>query len=110
MPVRIGSGLSTSPDPRAAAVEASLAARRGLHGAPCDLVVLFAAGRHLSAPEATIEGVQEALEPGEIVGCGAGGVIGACREVEDGTAVSVWAAHLGEDASASVFHTVVEEL
>jgi small ligand-binding sensory domain FIST len=110
MPVRIGSGLSTTPDPRAAAVEASLAARRGLQGSSCDLVVVFAAGRHLAAPEATIEGVQEALEPDQLIGCGAEGVIGAVREVEDGTAVAVWAAHLGEDASASVFHTVVEEL
>src|SRR2546423_686661 len=31
MPVRIGTGLSTSPDARAGAVEASLAARRGLN-------------------------------------------------------------------------------
>jgi small ligand-binding sensory domain FIST len=109
MSVRIGAGLSTSPDPRAAAVEASLAARRGLAGGSCDLVVVFLSGRHLAAPEATIEGIGEALEPAELVGCGAGGVIGACREVEDGTAVAVWAAHLG-DASVSTFHTVVEEL
>jgi small ligand-binding sensory domain FIST len=109
MSVRIGTGLSTAPDPRAGAVEAALAARRGLKGASCDLVVVFAAGRHLAAPEATLEGVYEALEPEQLIGCGAGGVIGACREVEDGTAVAVWAAHLA-DATASVFHSVVEEL
>jgi small ligand-binding sensory domain FIST len=109
MPVRIGTGLSTSPDPRAGGVEAALAARRGLQGAACDLVVTFLAGAHLAAPEATLEGIREALSPGELIGCGAGGVIGACREVEDGTAISVWAAHL-DQGSASVFHSVVEDL
>jgi small ligand-binding sensory domain FIST len=109
MPVRIGTGLSTSPDPRAGGVEAALAARRGLHGASCDLVVTFVTGAHLAAPEATVEGIHEALAPEQLIGCGAGGVIGACREVEDGTAVSVWAAHL-DGATAAVFHSVVEEL
>jgi small ligand-binding sensory domain FIST len=109
MPVHIGTGLSTAPDPRAGGVEAALNARRGLAGASCDLVVAFLAGSHLAAPEATLEGIREALAPDQLIGCGAGGVIGNCREVEDGTGVSVWAAHL-ESASASVFHTVVEEL
>jgi small ligand-binding sensory domain FIST len=109
MPVRIGTGLSTSPDPRAGGVEAALNARRGLGGSSCDLVVTFLAGAHLAVPEATLEGIHEALAPDQLIGCGAGGVIGACREVEDGTAVSVWAAHLGS-ASASAFHAVVEEL
>jgi small ligand-binding sensory domain FIST len=109
MPVRIGTGLSTSPDPRAGAVEAALAARRGLGGLSCDLVVTFLSGAHLAAPEATLEGLHEALSPEQLIGCGAEGVIGAVREVEAGTAVSVWAAHL-ESATASVFHSVVEEL
>ena len=38
------------------------------------------------------EGVHEALAPAAIVGCGAGGVLGAGREIEGGTAVTVWAA------------------
>ncbi len=36
-------------------------------------------------------------------------MIGARREVEDGTAVAVWAAHLGA-GSASTFHATVEEV
>ena len=36
-------------------------------------------------------------------------MIGARREVEHGTAVSVWAAHLG-DGAASTFHASVEEV
>ena len=62
MGVRIGSGLSTEPDARFGAVEAAAAARDALGGRPCDLAVVFAAGAHLAAPEATLEGVHEALD------------------------------------------------
>ena len=106
MPVRIGTGLSTSPDPRAGALEATLTARDGLDGSPCDLAVVFASGTHLAAPEAVLEAVHEGLAPGELVGCAAGGVIAARREVEEGTAVAVWAAQL-DGGSAGTFHAVV---
>jgi small ligand-binding sensory domain FIST len=109
MSVRIGSGLSTTPDARAGAVEAALAAREGLEGAPCDLAVVFAAGAHVAAPEATLEGVHEALAPAELAGCGAGGVIGGRREIEEGTGIAVWAAHL-DAGRATAFHATVEEL
>jgi len=109
MPVRIGTGLSTAPDPRAGGVEAALGARRGLGGESCDLCLVFVSGHHLAAPEATLEGIHEALAPDQLIGCGAGGVIGERREVEDGTGIAVWAAHL-DAATAEVFHTEVEEL
>jgi len=109
MPVRIGTGLSTSPDQRAGALEAALTAREGLDGEPCDLALVFAAGTHLAAPEAVLEAVHEALDPAALIGCAAGGVIGARREVEDGTAVSVWAAHL-DGGTAATFHALVEEI
>jgi small ligand-binding sensory domain FIST len=103
VPVRIGSGLSTAPDTRTAAVEAARAAAAGLGGASCDVALLFASGSHLAAPEAALEGVHDVLAPAELAGCGAAGVIGGDREIEDGTAVVVWAAHLdGGDAVA--FH------
>ena len=47
-----------------------------LEGAPADLVVVFAAGAHLAAPEATLEGVHAELAPEMLIGCGAGGVLG----------------------------------
>ena len=47
--------------------------------------------------------------PTSLIGCGAGGVIGQSREIETGSAVSVWAASLG-DGSATTFHATVEEL
>jgi small ligand-binding sensory domain FIST len=90
------------------AVEAAIAARSGLDGRRADVAVVFAAGAHLAAPEATLEGVHEALSPGQLVGCGAGGVLGAGREVEGGTCVAVWAAALGA-GSAQAFHATAEE-
>ena len=64
---------------------------------------------HLVAPEALLEAVHEALAPEELVGCGAGGRDRPHREIEEGTAVSIWAAHLG-DGTATAFHAAVEEL
>jgi small ligand-binding sensory domain FIST len=103
MSIRIGSGLSTDPDVRLGAIEAAAAAREALDGDPADLAVVFACGSHLAAPEATLEGVHEALAPRALVGCGAGGVLGEGREIEDGTAVAVWAASLDEGV-ATPFH------
>jgi small ligand-binding sensory domain FIST len=109
MPVRIGTGLSVSPDAREAALEAAMSARTALRGGSCDLAVVFASGSHLAAPETTLEAVHEALSPEALIGCGAGGVIGPEREVENGTAISVWAADLGE-GTVTPFHAAVEEL
>jgi small ligand-binding sensory domain FIST len=102
MAVRIGSGVSTQPDARVGAIEAADAARRGLQGAGADLAVVFASGTHLAAPEATLEGVKEALMPRDLVGCGAGGVLAEGHELEEGTAVVVWAAAL-EDGEVETF-------
>ncbi len=110
MTVRIGTGLSRAHDPREGALEAGAIARSGLGGEPCDLAILFASGTHLGAPEVTLEAIHEALAPTDLIGCGAGGVIGTDREVESGTGVSVWAANLGEDGVAATFHAAVEEL
>jgi small ligand-binding sensory domain FIST len=109
MGVRIASGLSTEPDARFGAAEAAAAARDALGGRACDIAVVFASGAHVAAPEATLEGVHEALAPAELVGCGAAGVIGEMREVEKGTAVAVWAAAL-DGGEAAPFHAEVEPL
>jgi small ligand-binding sensory domain FIST len=109
MPVRIGTGLSTVPDARTAALEAASAAAVELNGAPSELVVVFISGAILAAPEAALEAIHEVLAPDSLIGCGAGGVIGHGREIEGGSAVSVWAASLGE-GTATTFHAAVEEL
>src|SRR4051795_7100175 len=84
MGVRIGTGISTHEDPRVGAIEAAQAAGAGLEGASADLVVVFASGGHMESPESTLEGVHEALRPGALVGCGAGGVLGCGAEHEEG--------------------------
>ena len=111
--VRIGSGLSTGQDVRVAAIEAGTDARQALDGRRADLVLVFCAGAHLAAPEATLEGVREALDPHALVGCGAGGVLARGREVERGTAVAVWAASFGEDSppeAVTPFHARAQSL
>jgi small ligand-binding sensory domain FIST len=108
MGVRIGCGLSTAADPREAAIAASIDAARGLGRRRADAVAVFCAGHHLLAPEATLEGVREALEPRALVGCGAGGVLAGDREVEDGTAVAVWAAALDGGAATPFWAEAVE--
>jgi small ligand-binding sensory domain FIST len=104
--LRVGTGLSEHPDPRTAAVEAASRARAGLEGGSADLVCCFFSGAHLGAPQATLDGVRDVLDPGALIGCGAGGVVGAGREVEDGDGVVVWAADLGE-GSAEPFHATL---
>ena len=107
--MRIACGLSTAANPRAGAVEAAAKVATELADATVDLAVVFASGAHLAAPEATLAGVHEALAPDVLVGCGAGGVVGDGREIEDGTAVAVWAAAF-ENGVASTFHAEVTEV
>src|SRR3954471_18031624 len=57
MGVRIGTGLSTVPDPRIAALEAASAAAVELNGSRCELAVVFVSGNLLSAPEAVLAAV-----------------------------------------------------
>jgi small ligand-binding sensory domain FIST len=109
MSVRIACGLSTAADPRAGAVEAAAKVAAELDGAAIDLAVVFASGAHLAEPEATLAGVHAALAPDVLIGCGAGGVVGDGREIEDGTAVTVWAAAF-ENGIVSTFHAEVTEV
>jgi small ligand-binding sensory domain FIST len=106
--VRAGAGLSIDADPLAGAVEAAQAAAKSLDGGPADMAVVFASGSHLAAPEATLEGVWSVLEPRQLVGCGCGGVIGAGRELESGTAVAVWAASFDTGGEARAFHATAD--
>lgn len=109
MSVRIGTGISTHGDARVGAIEAAHAAGQALAGEKADLAIVFAAGAHLAAPEATLEGVHEALRPPALIGCGAGGVLGCGAEHEGGTAVAVWTASLG-GGRATPFHATAQQI
>jgi small ligand-binding sensory domain FIST len=102
--VRAGSGLSTGRDPLAASVEAAEATAAQLDRGEVDLAVVFASGTNLRAPEAVLEGVRSVLAPGALVGCAAGGVLGGGRELEDESAVAVWAARFTGTGEAQAFH------
>ncbi|MBI5105099.1 MAG: FIST C-terminal domain-containing protein [Solirubrobacterales bacterium] len=108
--MRIGAGLSQQPDPRLGGIEAAQVAHAALGAERADLAFVFAAGAHLAAPEATLEGVTESLAPGAVAGCAAGGVLAGGHEVEDGTAVAVWAASFDDGAGATVHHVPVEQV
>jgi small ligand-binding sensory domain FIST len=105
--VRVGAGISTGHDPLGAGVEATQAAAAELDGARADLALVFASGTHLAAPEAMLEGVHSVLAPRALIGCGAGGVLGAQRELESETAVAVWAAAFGGSGAAKAFHATM---
>jgi small ligand-binding sensory domain FIST len=106
---RAGSGLSTRPDPLAAAVEAARAAAAELDRGEVDLAVVFASGTNLRAPEAVLEGVRGVLAPRALGGCAAGGVLGAGRELENESAVAVWAARFTGTGEAQTFHLTMAD-
>lgn len=90
-------------DLRHAAGEAAREALAGLGGRPVALAVVFASGAHLADPESVVRTVNAVLTPGALIGCGAGGVLGAGREHEDGTAVVVWACAVGAGGRVTPF-------
>src|SRR4051794_41929573 len=102
MPVRIGTGLSTLPEPRAAAMEAGSLARAALDGEPCDLAIVFASGAYLAAPEAMVEAVQETLAPGGLIGCGGHGGVGPGGGIEGATPGSGGGGAVGGGEAAAV--------
>jgi small ligand-binding sensory domain FIST len=90
MAVRVAVGFSDSFDAVEAFSEASADAARKL-GADCDLCVLFAASPHLGYGKWILSVVHERLEPDNLIGCGAGGVLAEGQEIEEGPGAVVWA-------------------
>lgn len=89
MGVQVAVGVSESFDPVEAFSEAADEASRGLAGR-CDLALIFIAAPHLAHAKWILSTVHERLEPRHLLGCGAGGVVGAGREIEDGPGAVVW--------------------
>jgi small ligand-binding sensory domain FIST len=86
-------GISDEFDAVEAFAAAAAQARRGLD-APCDLCLVFAGAPHLARAKWILSTVHDELAPGALIGCGAGGVVGAGREIEEGPGAVVWAASL----------------
>lgn len=104
---RVAAGLSRLDGAEDAFAEAARRAADGLGGARCDLAIVFAGATHLAAGDAIVEAVHEALVPGALIGCGAGGVVGEGREVEEGAAAAVWA--LSAPDGAVVTHALATQ-
>ena len=100
--MQIGTGLVPSDSGVDAFAEAASRAQLGLGGAPADLVAVFAASSNLDTIEDGLAAVEARLRSRALMGCGAQGVLGDGREVEQGGVV-VWAASLG-DGEAQSFH------
>ncbi len=92
--MKVAVGVSESFDPVEAFAEASAEARRGLGGTSCDLALAFASPPHLAHGKWILSTIHDELSPRSLIGCGAGGVVGGGREIEDGAAAVVWAASL----------------
>ena len=94
MAARIAVGVSEEIDPLEAFGRAASAASDGLGDATCDLCLVFASAQHLGHAKWIMSSVYETLDPAHLLGCGAGGVVGAGREIEEGPGAVVWAASL----------------
>ena len=57
-------------------------------------MVIFASPALCEGADALLEEIEGALAPGHLIGCMGEAIVGAGREVEDGPALAVWAAHL----------------
>jgi small ligand-binding sensory domain FIST len=104
---QVAIGVSESIDPVEAFSEAAEAAAREL-AAPCDLAAVFAAAPHLTHAGALLSTVHDRLAPRHLIGCGAGGVLGAGREIEAGPGAVVWALS-DPGAEIATHHLTVEE-
>ena len=107
MAVKIAVGVSESYDPVEAFSDAAAEAAGGLD-APCDLCIVFAAAPHLGRSKWVLSTVHDRLDPRHLIGCGAGGVVGAGREIEEGAGAVVWAASM-PGAEISTHHFRVEQ-
>jgi small ligand-binding sensory domain FIST len=102
MAARIATGLAPYDGGVDAFAEAAARAELGLGGAQADLVMVFAGSPNLDHVEDGIDVVRDRLGDGPLLGCGAQGVVGAGRELEEGGVV-VWAASLPQGA-VETFH------
>ncbi len=108
MAIEVAVGLSESFDAVEAFSDAAEEAAAKLGDAPCDLCLVFAGAPHLGHGKWMLSVVHERLEPRHLIGCGAGGLVGAGREIEEGPAAVVWAASM-PGAKISTHHFEVQQ-
>ncbi len=102
MAQRIAAGLADSAHGAAAFAQAASEAVNGLDGAPADFAAVFAGGSNIAHMGEGLGAVADVLSARAVIGCGAQGVVGSGRELEQG-GVAVWAASL-PGAHVEPFH------
>src|SRR5436305_7057277 len=90
---RIATGLAVDDAGVDAFAEAAGRAALGLGGATSDLAVVFGGAPNLDHLEDGLRVVRDRIGADAVVGCGAQGVVGSGRELEQ-AGVAVWAASL----------------
>ncbi|GAB4222885.1 MAG: FIST C-terminal domain-containing protein [Acidobacteriota bacterium] len=108
-PLRFGSGVSSASDLGRALVEAGSGALEALDGARPDLALVFVSPHHADALDRLPGLVAGTVGARVALGCTAGGVIGAGREVEQRPGVSVTAASL-PGVALTPFHLRLSDL
>jgi small ligand-binding sensory domain FIST len=103
------SGVSVEHELDAAIEEAAVAVQATLGGERPDLAVVFASPHHVGGFDRIPPLVRGAVGGGLVVGCSAGGVIGAGTEVEHRAGLSLTAAIL-PDVDLSPFHVETASL
>jgi small ligand-binding sensory domain FIST len=102
MTARITSGLSSEDVGVEAFVQAAEAAVSGVSESEVDLALVFCGAANVDALTEGLEAVKKRLRSASVIGCAASGVVGTCREIEDG-GVAVWVASL-PGARVQSFH------
>jgi small ligand-binding sensory domain FIST len=106
MSARIATGLARTDAGVDSFAEAASRAALQLGGAPADLAVVFAGAANLGHADEGLAAVQDRLHARALLGCGAQGVVGDGRELEEGGVV-VWAASLpGAEVETFYLETV----
>lgn len=89
----VAAALAEGDDPYDAVAAAASEIAVQLGGAP-DLCAVFSCGRSGEEPQTVIDAIAAELGPANLIGASAGGVIAEGREIERGSATSIWAARL----------------
>jgi small ligand-binding sensory domain FIST len=77
-------------------------------GGPPDLALLFFSPHYLHAVADLAAGVQTSLTPRCLLGCPGEAIVGNDREVEEGPALSLWAARWSRPVALAPFHLILE--
>ena len=74
-----------------------------------DLVVVFASDHYVGAMSDINDAVRKLLEPESLIGCTAAAIAGGGLEVEDGPALSIWAAHWGGGRTRTMLLETIQQ-